>query len=122
MTKDQNDQLERIALALGYTVLSRSPAHYGNDWGRLELLDPATQAEFSWNPLTHSGDRYALIKKLKMFVDFTSKHSQAKVLLSGMGVHAVSFYRDDEVAEAQAIVNLAYKWAEDRLASDCTVA
>ena len=106
MTKDQNDQLARIATALGFTVVSRSPARYGNDWGRLELLPPNSGEEFSWNPLTHAGDRYELIKKLGMAVDFSGELAVAK-----LDSLRVTFSQSAD-SEPEAIVGLADQWAQ----------
>jgi hypothetical protein len=112
MTKDQNDQLARIATALGFTVVSRSPARYGNDWGRLELLPPNSGEEFSWNPLTHAGDRYELIQKLGMAVDFSGKKAIAKMRSPDNTQWLSTSFAKNELAESTAIVGLAEQWAQ----------
>lgn len=119
MTKEQNDQLVRIATALGFTVAAISPAFYGSDWGRLDLVDPATGDEFPWNPLTHAGDRYKLIQKLRMAVDFSDEiavakmESPGKVLPCSVSLRATFSQKDD--SEPDAIVGLADQWAQSIL-------
>ena len=111
MTKDQNDQLVRIATALGFTVKAISPAFYGSDWGRLDLVDPETNDEFPWNPITHAGDRYKLIKKLRMVVDFSGERGDVKLQISKDIKWSLGFAQDDEIAESKAIIKLADDWA-----------
>lgn len=115
MTKDQNDMLERIATALGFTVAAISPAFYGSDWGRLDLVDPATNDEFPWNPLTHAGDRYKLIQKLRMVVDFSGERGDVKLQISKDISWSLGFALNDEVAESEAILRLADDWARNIL-------
>lgn len=115
MTKDQNDQLVRIATALGFTVKAISPAFYASDWGRLDLVDPATDDEFPWNPITHAGDRYQLIKKLRMVVDFSGEHGDVKLQISKDISWSLAFAQDDEAAESEAILRLADDWARNVL-------
>jgi hypothetical protein len=111
MTKDQNDLLVRIATALNYQVLEISPAFYGTDFGRLELRNPTDGHEFSWNPLTHAGDRYALIKQLGMVADFSGKRGEIRLQFAPLVKWSLSFAKDDEQAEAAAVMRLAGDWA-----------
>lgn len=115
MTKDQNDQLVRIANALGFTVTAISPAFYAGDWGRLDLVDPATRDEFPWNPITNAGDRYNLIKKLRMVVDFSGERGNVKLPISKDITWSLGFPPDDEEAESKAIMRVADDWARSVL-------
>lgn len=123
MTKDQNDQLVRIATALGFTVTAISPAFYGSDWGRLDLVDPATGDEFPWNPLTHAGDRYKLIQKLRMAVDFSGDEVTARVRSPSNPEQllGVDFLATAEMSEPTAIVGLADQWAKATLLAKETI-
>jgi len=115
MTNFENEKLVRIATALGYKVQGISPAYYGTDFGRLELLDEKTGHEFPWNPITHAGDRYALIKKLGMKVDFSKERGEARLRISSAIEWNMSFPKDDDAAEAEAILRLAHDWAQGKL-------
>lgn len=121
MNKDQNNQLVRIATALGHEVLEISPAFYGSDFGRLELRNRNDGYEFSWNPLTHAGDRYELLQTLGMAVDFSGKRAVAKLALPTGETATASFSKKDGT-EAQAIVGLADKWAQSKVTATAAVA
>lgn len=120
MTSLENETLVCIATALGYKVQGISPAYYGTDFGRLELLDEKTGHEFPWNPITHAGDRYKLIKAAGMMVNFAEEGKFATVVVPMPGSDECKMLQfskvADEQVEAMAIISVAHAWASAKLA------